>query len=333
MISAELFLAILQEKDLLPAEVIERLRKQIGRMKQPPTGASLAQQLIAEGHLTPALAKRLMEQASFTPLPRDRLTAAGEAADAAPGRRLMRLRRGGLFEGRGSGRVPGDSARPCPERRGEKRGRRVGSCAAGRRVFGRSGRRRQSQTAACCAAADAARSIARSAHLISFAFRTGASSAGRRGKAAGRAGTIVRRSLGRLSYQRELLEFLAAEEVRLAEGAEKRRAPRLPAEQSRPRPQGQRQAVHDDGARLGDRRAAGHRRPDLCCVPSAGESRRDVAEGPGGLSGRRLRRGRRAVRLVCDAFFPGLRGPAKREWSWLFRGYAGRRRRTDRPRL
>ena len=85
MISAELFLAILQEKDLLPAEVIERLRKQIGRMKQPPTGANLAQQLIAEGHLTPALAKRLMEQASFTPLPRDRLTAAGEAADAAPG--------------------------------------------------------------------------------------------------------------------------------------------------------------------------------------------------------------------------------------------------------
>ena len=65
MISAERFLAILQEKDLLPTDLIERLRKQIGRMKQPPTSASLAKQLIEEGYLTPALVKRLMAQASL----------------------------------------------------------------------------------------------------------------------------------------------------------------------------------------------------------------------------------------------------------------------------
>ena len=85
MISAERFLAILQEKDLLPADLIERLRKQIERMQPPPTSASLSKQLIEEGYLTPALVKRLMAQGAFTPLLHERLTAAGEAPVAAAG--------------------------------------------------------------------------------------------------------------------------------------------------------------------------------------------------------------------------------------------------------
>ncbi len=64
MISAEQFLVILQEKDLLPADLIERVRGQLKQAESPPTVEVLAEQLIAEGFLTPVLVKRLLEQPS-----------------------------------------------------------------------------------------------------------------------------------------------------------------------------------------------------------------------------------------------------------------------------
>ena len=64
MISAEQFLVILQEKDLLPADLIQRVRGQLKQAESPPTAEVLAEQLIAEGFLTPVLVKRLLEQPS-----------------------------------------------------------------------------------------------------------------------------------------------------------------------------------------------------------------------------------------------------------------------------
>ena len=67
MISAEQFLAILQEKDLLPPDLIERVRRQLQQAEKPPTLEVLAEQLIQEGLLTPALARWLIEHASAIP--------------------------------------------------------------------------------------------------------------------------------------------------------------------------------------------------------------------------------------------------------------------------
>ena len=64
MISAEQFLAALQEKDLLPVDLIQRVRDQLKQADSPPSVEVLVEQFIAEGFLTPMLAKRLLEQAS-----------------------------------------------------------------------------------------------------------------------------------------------------------------------------------------------------------------------------------------------------------------------------
>jgi len=60
MISTEQFLAILEEKDLLPAGTLAALWKQVAQSKKPIPAATVAKKLIDEGFLTPALAKRLL---------------------------------------------------------------------------------------------------------------------------------------------------------------------------------------------------------------------------------------------------------------------------------
>jgi len=65
---SERFLDLLQTKDLLPGSLIESLREQVAQSKKPICPAAVAKRLIEAGHLTPALAKRLlsaeMEEAS-----------------------------------------------------------------------------------------------------------------------------------------------------------------------------------------------------------------------------------------------------------------------------
>lgn len=60
MISAEQFLAILEQKDLLPADVLTRLRAQIAQSDKPIAAEMVAKRLIERGYLTPAIAKRLL---------------------------------------------------------------------------------------------------------------------------------------------------------------------------------------------------------------------------------------------------------------------------------
>lgn len=58
------FLAVLEEKDLLPAELIEGLRKQVVQSKVPVLADFVAKRLIEAGHLTAALAERLLAASS-----------------------------------------------------------------------------------------------------------------------------------------------------------------------------------------------------------------------------------------------------------------------------
>jgi outer membrane protein assembly factor BamB len=60
MISTERFLAILEERDLLPAGALAALWKQVAQSKKPIPAATVAKKLIDDGFLTPALAKRLL---------------------------------------------------------------------------------------------------------------------------------------------------------------------------------------------------------------------------------------------------------------------------------
>jgi outer membrane protein assembly factor BamB len=60
MISAERFLSLLEEKDLLDPGVMAKLRLQVAQAKNPPKASNVAQALIDKGYLTPALAKRLL---------------------------------------------------------------------------------------------------------------------------------------------------------------------------------------------------------------------------------------------------------------------------------
>ena len=60
MISAEQFLDLLEEKDLLPAKVLLTLRQQIDQAGKPVAATTVARELIKAGHLTPALAERLL---------------------------------------------------------------------------------------------------------------------------------------------------------------------------------------------------------------------------------------------------------------------------------
>jgi len=59
----EQFLASLEDKDLLSAALIENLRQQVGQSKKPIPAAGIAKRLVEAGHLTPALAKRLLTAA------------------------------------------------------------------------------------------------------------------------------------------------------------------------------------------------------------------------------------------------------------------------------
>ncbi len=58
------FLAILQEKDLLSSDLIEAIRRQLAGSAKGVSVASLAGRLIDEGHLTPAIAERLLAAAT-----------------------------------------------------------------------------------------------------------------------------------------------------------------------------------------------------------------------------------------------------------------------------
>jgi outer membrane protein assembly factor BamB len=68
MLSAERFIAILEEKDLLPAEIIAALRKQVKEAKKPPGPATIAQRLVRQKYLTPLIVERLLAAAGETPL-------------------------------------------------------------------------------------------------------------------------------------------------------------------------------------------------------------------------------------------------------------------------
>ncbi len=57
---SERFLAVLAEKDLLPAELLEGLRRQLSQSKEPVPAEAVAKRLIEAGQLTPALAERLL---------------------------------------------------------------------------------------------------------------------------------------------------------------------------------------------------------------------------------------------------------------------------------
>ena len=60
MISAENFLKLLEEKDLLPSEMIEKLCKQVANSPKPIPATAIAKRLIEKGYLTRPLAKRLL---------------------------------------------------------------------------------------------------------------------------------------------------------------------------------------------------------------------------------------------------------------------------------
>jgi outer membrane protein assembly factor BamB len=61
MISADRFLELLEEKDLLPSGVLAKLRQQVARAPRAPKASGVAKALIDKGYLTPVLAKRLLE--------------------------------------------------------------------------------------------------------------------------------------------------------------------------------------------------------------------------------------------------------------------------------
>ncbi len=60
MISAQQFLNVLEQKDLLPADLIRLLRERIAASDQPVTAIDVARRLIEMGRLTPPLAERLL---------------------------------------------------------------------------------------------------------------------------------------------------------------------------------------------------------------------------------------------------------------------------------
>ena len=60
----ERFLGVLQERDLLPADLLEGLRRQVTQSQEPVPAEAVAKRLIEAGHLTPALAERLLAAGS-----------------------------------------------------------------------------------------------------------------------------------------------------------------------------------------------------------------------------------------------------------------------------
>ena len=67
MISAEEFLAVLEQKDLLPARMLESLRGQVAKSAKPIAASAVAKLLIEKGMLTPTLAQRLLGTGSASP--------------------------------------------------------------------------------------------------------------------------------------------------------------------------------------------------------------------------------------------------------------------------
>ncbi|MBN2024609.1 MAG: PQQ-binding-like beta-propeller repeat protein [Pirellulales bacterium] len=60
MISAEQFIKMLAEKDLLPSGAVRKLLKQVAQSDKPISARRVAKHLVEKGLLTPALAKRLL---------------------------------------------------------------------------------------------------------------------------------------------------------------------------------------------------------------------------------------------------------------------------------
>ena len=60
----ERFLGVLQERDLLPADLLEGLHRQVTQSQKPVPAEAVAKRLIEAGHLTPALAERLLAAGS-----------------------------------------------------------------------------------------------------------------------------------------------------------------------------------------------------------------------------------------------------------------------------
>ncbi len=69
MVSADKFLDILQEKDLLPGDLLRTLRRRVGQSARPVAAAAVAKQLVEMGHLTQALADRLLASAATETAP------------------------------------------------------------------------------------------------------------------------------------------------------------------------------------------------------------------------------------------------------------------------
>lgn len=67
MISAEQFLAALEEKDLIPKPLIDSLRKQLAQAASPISATVLAKKLVEKGQLTPVQAKRILESPAPAP--------------------------------------------------------------------------------------------------------------------------------------------------------------------------------------------------------------------------------------------------------------------------
>lgn len=67
MISARQFIALLEEKDLLPAAVIESLRKQVDESPIPITAALVAKRVVDAGLLSRLLVQRLLDKAENLP--------------------------------------------------------------------------------------------------------------------------------------------------------------------------------------------------------------------------------------------------------------------------
>ena len=67
MISAEEFLAVLEQKDLLPAKILESLKGQVGKSARPIAADAVAKLLVEKGILTPAMARRLLSTVPKSP--------------------------------------------------------------------------------------------------------------------------------------------------------------------------------------------------------------------------------------------------------------------------
>jgi outer membrane protein assembly factor BamB/TolA-binding protein len=69
MTSTDQLLKNLEERDLLPSKLIEKLRKQIAQSSKPVSARAVAKRLVKMGHLTSSQADRLLEAADETAVP------------------------------------------------------------------------------------------------------------------------------------------------------------------------------------------------------------------------------------------------------------------------